>query len=111
MNKCTRRMKRDEDKAARKRAHRLLTPGTYWNGERCTARRVRVIVGESNPRGAWYEGLEGTARDAVEVLYGDMVYYLDNEDGSGWLKVTKGRGSPGVSSRFLSIRRVLRIIE
>ncbi len=68
---------------------------TYWNGQPCEARKVRAVVGKS-PRDTWWcAGLEGQEREAVEVVYCDgPPFYLDNEDGSGWRKVTEGRGSP-----------------
>ena len=54
---------------------------TYWNGEPCAARKVRVIVGET--------------------------FYLDDEDGAGWDKVTVGRGSPRWPHSSLDVERVL----
>lgn len=67
---------------------------TFWNGEPCTARKVEVTVGKS-PRSTWWcADLEGKKRQAVEVEYNGSKFYLDNEDGSGWHKVTVGRGSP-----------------
>ena len=67
---------------------------TYWNGEPAAARKVRVTVGPSPVKTWWCAPLEGTEREAVEVTYYGEVFYLDNEDGSGWAKVTVGRGSP-----------------
>lgn len=67
---------------------------TYWNGEPCTVRRVVARVGHS-PRSTWWcAELEGQERAAVEVTYYDQRFLLDDEDGSGWHKVTIGRGSP-----------------
>lgn len=37
---------------------------------------------------------EGSIRLAVEVNYYGEKFFLDNEDGQGLFKVTKGRGSP-----------------
>lgn len=77
---------------------------TYWNGEPCKATRVHVVVGPS-PRSTWWcAKLEGTVRKAVRVEYGEGVFYLDNEDGSGWYKVTDGRGSPQVDHSSLPVR-------
>ena len=76
---------------------------TFWNGEPCKAKRLRVIVGPS-PATWWCAELEGAERDAVEVIYGKQTFYLDNEDGSGWLKVTKGRGSPMYGHKSLPFR-------
>lgn len=92
---------------------------TFWNGEPCEARKVRVIVAD-NPtaRLYWARGFVGQERDAVEVTYAGQTFYLDDEAfeetrpedldfyqrtgfppgkyeaGSGWDKVTDGRGSP-----------------
>lgn len=75
--------------------------GTYWNGEETPAWRVVVRVGHA-PRPTWWcAELEGTERDAVRVEYGGEVFYLDDEDGSGWRKVTTGRGSPAYGFRSL----------
>jgi hypothetical protein len=37
----------------------------------------------------------GQTINAVRVDYHGDIFYLSNEDGSGWQKVTKGHGSPG----------------
>lgn len=81
---------------------------TYWNGERCEARRVRVIVGDSGQFPCpWFRSIVGQERDAVEVTYNGSTFYLDNENGSGWGKVTGGRGSPNYGHRSLDVERVL----
>lgn len=73
---------------------------TFWNGEPCAAKRVRVVVGKA--RSTWWcANLEGTVREAVRVEYGGSAFYLDNENGSGWYKVTIGRGSPQVGHSSL----------
>jgi len=67
---------------------------TRWNGEPCIARRITAIVADSVFfSGYWARDLVGTRRDAVEVTYSNATFYLDDEDGSGWAKVTSG-GSP-----------------
>jgi hypothetical protein len=84
-----------------------MEPPTYWNGEPCHARRVRVIVGDA-PRPTWWcAHLIGEQREAVEVHYHGAIFSLDNADGQGWEKVTGGRGSPGVAHRALPVARVL----
>lgn len=67
---------------------------TFWNYEPTPARIVRVIVGPSPVETWWCAKLEGSEREAVEVNYHGDKFYLDNEDGQGWAKVTKGRGGP-----------------
>lgn len=80
---------------------------TYWNGEPAQCRVVRVIVGPCLKPTFWHNGLEGTEREAVEVIYGGDRFYLDNEDGSGWEKVTVGRGSPVWGHSSLPVGKVL----
>jgi hypothetical protein len=67
---------------------------TWWNGEPAEAVRCKLTVGRAPVDTWWCADLEGQERDAVIVSYGDEVFFLDNEDGSGWAKVTDGRGSP-----------------
>lgn len=97
--------------ASRKRPTRtpFVPQQCYWNGEKAIARHVRVRVDKDLPPGWWCAGLEGTIRRAVAVTYGGETFYLDNEDGSGWLKVTVGRGSPGVGHRSLPVSEVLEV--
>lgn len=80
---------------------------TYWNGEVTPCRIVRVIVGEAPVPSWWCAELAGMECEAVEITYGLEQFYLDNEDGSGWAKVTLGRGSPQYGHRELPVARVL----
>ncbi|WP_291208938.1 hypothetical protein [Hyphomonas sp.] len=70
------------------------TPGpeTFWNGEPTKARKVFVEVGGPVPSTWWCADLIGFERRAVEVTYQGQTFFLDDEDGSGWEKVTTGRG-------------------
>lgn len=74
---------------------------TFWNGERCEAERVVVIVGKALRPTWWCAPLEGQKRRAVRVRYNGQTFYLDDENGSGWHKVTSGRGSPWVGHSSL----------
>lgn len=74
---------------------------TFWNWEPAEARRVTVRVGKAPFATWWCAELEGTERAAVEVKYGGHTFYLDDEDGSGWAKVTTGEGSPRARHRSL----------
>lgn len=68
---------------------------TYWNGEPCKAIPVRIrLQGDGGHPEYWARDLIGTEREAVRVEYGGRIFYLDNEDGSGWAKVTTGFGGP-----------------
>lgn len=84
---------------------------TYWNGEPCKARRVIVIVAPAEKSTFWYAHLAGKERQAVEVVYGNQTFYLDNAADLGWAKVTTGKGSPRWGHRSLSIERVVRAVD
>lgn len=84
-----------------------MSEPTFWNYEAAPARKVRVVVGPCTVPTFWHNGLEGTERNAVEVSYGGHLFYLDNEDGSGWDKVTKGRGGPDWGHKSLPVTSVL----
>ena len=78
----------------------MKTVETYWNGMETPARRGTATVAPcpSFPR-YWAKDLIGEVIPVVEVVldgvnYGGGIDYLDNRDGSGWLKVTEGHGSP-----------------
>lgn len=54
------------------------------------------------------ENLQGQRVAAVEVVldgvnFGGGTIYLDNRDGSGWYKVTEGRGSPRIGHAELPL--------
>jgi hypothetical protein len=80
------------------------TTTTYWNGEKTPCAKVHVVVADGIPPGWWCAGLEGTVRNAVRVEYNGSKFYLDNEDRSGWTKVTKGLGSPRYSHSSLPVK-------
>lgn len=80
---------------------------TFWNYEPTPARIVRVIVGKSERPTWWCAELEGTEREAVEVNYYGEKFYLDNEDGQGWAKVTQGRGGPDWGHSSLPVSSVV----
>lgn len=84
-----------------------MSEQTYWYYQPTQARIVRVIVGPS-PRPTWWcADLEGTEREAVEVIGHGEKFYLDNEDGSGWRKVTEGRGGPDWGHSSLPVASVI----
>ncbi len=82
------------------RAHIKTTPieqemKTYWNGEPCKAEFVMVRVGKSDRPTWWCAPLEGQTRSAIRITSGGgKPFFIDNEDGTGFEKITKGQGSP-----------------
>jgi hypothetical protein len=80
-----------------------MTERTKWNGEPCRAERVTVTVADNPAFPAyWARDLVGTQRRAVRVDNGGQTFYLDDEDGSGWAKVTSG-GGPRSPHRNLAV--------
>ncbi|MEW2451234.1 hypothetical protein AB0896_27375 [Streptomyces parvulus] len=76
---------------------------TRWNGEPCQARPVTAVVTDDGSfPGYWARDHVGTRRAVVEVTYGGSTFYLDDEDGTGWAKVTSG-GSPSHGHRSLTV--------
>ena len=103
MSSPLRRYEREILAQTRKRrlhSYRVETP-TFWNGEPAHAIRCVVAVGKPLAPTWWCAGLEGQRRRAVMVTYGGEDFFLDDEDGSGWAKVTVGHGSPRVGHRSL----------
>lgn len=77
---------------------------TRWNGEPCDARRITAVVADTDMFASyWARQFVGTRRDVVEVEYGGRTFYIDDEDGSGWHKVTQGGGSPRCGSKSIAI--------
>jgi len=93
----------------------------YWNGEPAEFRVVVIVVGDEpdhqkehfakhrpdQKRYLWFVPFIGTERQAVEVTYGDSKFYLDNADGNGIRKVTKGMGSPTHGHKSIYPERIL----
>lgn len=70
---------------------------TFWNFEPCLAEKVTITVA-AMPEfpGYWAEeqGLVGTRHPAIRVNYKESIFFLDDEFGKGWRKVTEEQGSP-----------------
>lgn len=85
---------------------------TYWNGESARANKVTVTVADKGTFSTpWFKDIVGQKRAAVEVIYGADVFYLDDENGSGWDKVTRGKGSPHIGHRQLEIDESAGVFE
>jgi len=88
-----------------------LSDQGYWNG---LPTKIRKVVGtvkewqDDDPPLAWWKPIVGQHIRAVEVVldnvnYGGGIVYLWDEDGSGWYKVTEGKGSPNYGHRELPL--------
>lgn len=82
---------------------------TFWNGLPTEAVRGTAVVAPSLqfPQ-FWGKDLIGQRIEVVRVVldgvnYGGGISYMDNRDGSGWRKVTEGRGGPSFPHRDLDI--------
>lgn len=82
---------------------------TYWNGEPCDVRRVRVIVGESLRPTWWCAELEGQERVVLEVQYGEPFYIEDDEQ--SWAKLTLGRGMWTSGHKSVPVAKVLEVLD
>jgi hypothetical protein len=84
---------------------------TFWNGLRTPAVRGTAIVADAPEFPKYWAreaGLIGSRIPVVHVVlegvnYGGGSSYLDDRDGSGWLKVTEGHGSPAYGHRDIAI--------
>ena len=81
---------------------------TQWNGEPCTARRVVIRVGDCPFPQGWYRHLVGREMRAVEITYNGEMFYIADEDGNGWHKVTVERGSPRWGHKSVTCAGVIR---
>lgn len=88
-----------------------MSEQTYWNGLPAPARKVRGVVAqwrEGDPPLAWWRSLVGQQVDAVEVdldgvNFGGGTLCLWDGDGSGWAKITAGRGGPDYGHREIRL--------
>ena len=75
-----------------------LAPGhqidtAQWNGKPCQARTVLIELADCPQyQNYWARAIVGQERNAVEVTVGDHVFYMDNQDGTGYAKITAGCG-------------------
>ena len=78
---------------------------TYWNGEPCIATRGSGTVRDETDVFPlhWARELIGQRVPVVCIEYGDQRFYLYDEGGQGWHKVTAGRGSPRMHHANLRI--------
>ena len=66
----------------------------FWNGEPCKARFLNIeILPTECQNMAWWKPFEGTTRQVIEVKSWGEPFLIDNEDGLGYSKITKGGGS------------------
>lgn len=106
-----RRQKREQETRLHQQAQELLrqhrTAPTYWLGQRCDARRVKVLLAGSVEA----VGRSGLVVDAVRVDLGEGLLYLDDTNGAGWLKVTAGYGCAKIPHRELDLERLVELEE
>lgn len=83
----------------------------YWNGLPTTAQRGTAVVAATPEFPQYWAAREGVVGQRIPVVrvdldgvnHGGGVTYLDDRDGSGWAKVTRGMGSPRYGHRNVRI--------
>lgn len=93
-NKMLDQIKSIFDKAAYESAMRSVQT-MYWNGipVRFDVVRIKILETESDPiKMPWYKAFEGQERQAILVHTEGNSFLIDNEDGSGWVKMVNGGG-------------------
>ncbi len=82
----------------------------YWNGERCQFKVVfiKLIDFENTPTLYWAKPFVDVERQAIEVNYESTTFCIDNEDGTGYVKMTTGFGSPSYNHRSIFKYQVIR---
>jgi hypothetical protein len=85
------------------------TPNAYWNGMPTRATQGSAIVSDNGtfPQ-YWAKELVGERIPVVRVVLDGVnldggIEFIDDRDGSGWYKVTKGFGSPSFPHRNVEI--------
>jgi hypothetical protein len=86
----------------------ILIP-TTWDYRPCEARKCFAVVADNKMYpNYWARRHIGKVRQVVEVDTPDGKIYLDNEDGSGWMKVTS---SPCAGYRELLVSSIVQYAE
>lgn len=80
-----------------------------WDFHPCHAKRCVVIV-QDDPTypNYWARPYVGKARQAVEVISHGQRLYIDNEDGTGWIRVTE---NPNYNFREFKVQAVVGYLE
>lgn len=88
--------------------HPRSEPRTFWNGEETRCERGTAIVAaptDGQFPDYWAADLVGNRVAVVRVDYHRHVSWLYDGDGSGWRKVTTGRGSPRYGHKNVVIEK------
>lgn len=62
---------------------------TLYNDIPVVAKRCMIQVANSVKYPKFLTSIVGTVRQAVEVIVDNRKVYLDNENGTGWIKLTQ----------------------
>lgn len=66
----------------------------YWNGEPATFKGVTYEVTKPATETWWQSQYIGQRRQGIEITYEGATWIIDNQNGDGFFKVTRGMGSP-----------------
>lgn len=82
----------------------LFTMNGFWNGENTATFTACIVKPKLNAEKPmyWHNVFAGQERQAIEITYGGETWVIDNENGDGYVKVTKGMGSPSYGHKSYS---------
>ena len=84
----------------------------YWNGEPALFSACKVILKECELTPLhWQNAFVGKERECIEVIYNNESFLIDNENGTGFYKVTQGMGSPNVGHSSIADHVMLDYID
>jgi hypothetical protein len=69
---------------------------------------VVIKVGEAEKPTYWYAHIVGTEIRAVEVTVDSEVFYIADEDGNGWHKISVESGGPHWGHKSLPAAEVIK---
>lgn len=74
-----------------------------WQNEQCDVKvlKIKILPSPEDPVCYWGKVFYYQERQALLVTQGSQQFLIDNEDGTGYLKVTVGLGSPSYGHRSI----------
>jgi hypothetical protein len=79
----------------------------YWNNEEVSISGVNYLVTQSGTPLHWQNLHVGSTRQGIKIQYCGTSFVIDNENGDGYRKITKGRGSLQYSHKSVDNPNIL----
>jgi len=67
---------------------------TTYEKQSCIAKRCMILIADAADYPPFIKQLVGKVRQAVEIIVDNKKIYLDNEDGSGWMRLIESQAPP-----------------